>query len=213
MFLHLSVSHSVHGVGVSASGSVGCLLHPHSPGHPHPSGHPHPPWHPHSWTPPMDTQPPEDTPPDTHAHTPLDTHTPYPLDTHTPYPLDTHTPLTPLESPPPTPVKMAIEAGGRHPTGMHSSWQFFCHKLYTISLQAISFETSNLYYRRSLTFEEGMISMLKHRTWRVFFLEIKLKFQNFWKTENWIIVIHQKDTFCRDFFLCLILLSSCIQTN
>ena len=98
--------------------------------------------------PPLDTPTPMDTQPP--AHTPTHwTHTSSP-------PGLTHTPLTPS----------AIGAGGTHPTGMHSCWQFFCHKLYTISLQPISFEASNLYYRRSLTFEEGMIAMLKHRTWK-----------------------------------------------
>ena len=86
MFLHLSVSHSVHRMGTSVSGSKG-----------------HTPWtHTHSLrTPPRGA---------TQTHTHPWTHT---------YPRG-HTPL----------IKVHIEAGGTHPTRMHSFFQSFYQKLH-----------------------------------------------------------------------------------
>ena len=77
MFLHLSVSHSAHVGGVSASGSGGCTSGSSGGVSTTPLGQTHP----------------SNTAPQTDTHTPRDI---------------------------PPSVETATEAGGTHPTGMHS---------------------------------------------------------------------------------------------
>ena len=98
MFLHLSVSHSVHRGWVSAPLHSGIHLV---------GRHPHPPRQTTPWA---GTPPPADTPLPG-RHTPLGRH---------PYPLSRH-PLPPLDT-----TGYGQQAGGMHPTGIHTSKMKIC---------------------------------------------------------------------------------------